>query len=413
MTNLERWHFYNKGLFSPDLLITWGWYATVAAALERRVFFDNEERPLLPCMYTVFIAPAGVGKGLVYDECRRIITQEVAPSPPSAKFGMMQLNHIRPGSGERMAGERNLLFKMAADSTTFESLLVETTEATEMYKNHRGEDAAQSALFFMLDEYASLFKMHAEDMITFLLTAWNGKDYTRKTKNKGHDHLRNVCINLLACTTPTEFAKILRREIVGSGILSRTMLVYAHQNRSRGIKLPKSTDEQMAAFTHLRKWIADLKKVALCIKYTPEAEEYLERWYADENVFRVNKNPRLDEYYVRKLSHVHKLVMAMHMSEPGFEKPVPRSTIEAAAALLETTERPMHFALTAGGRNPLSTIADQVQSYIGRLPGGASFNDILSKFMVDADFDEISEIINVLQVQDRIILNDKRYYEKK
>lgn len=402
MTNFDAWHFYNKDLFSPTHFVSWGWYSVVAAALERRVFFDNEERPLFPCMYTVFVAPAGVGKGLVMDECAKIMKQP-RPSQNRARLPT-------PLSYAMDQRAPETLFNIAADSTTYESLLVETKNATEPFENHKGDLTVQAALYFLLDEYTSIFKLHAEDLITFLLTAWNGKDYVRKTKNKGHDALKNPCFNLLGSTTPPEFAKILRREIIGTGIMGRTMLVYGRENRSRGIRIPAPTDEQRHAQQQCMAWVRELKGVKMCVKYAHETDQVLERWYADEAGVRINHNPKLDEYYVRKLTHLHKLMMALHFSEPGFERPVPPDIALKAIDILAATEKDMHLALTAGGRNELSPIADAIARYISRAPGGVGYVDVCDKFIVDATIEEIDTILQTLAAQQRIYSRAAKYF---
>ncbi len=78
--------------------------------------------------------------------------------------------------------------------------------------------------------------------------------------------------------------------------------------------------------------------------------------------------------------------------------------------MLNETERDMHLALTAGGRNELSAIADAVVRYIGRNPHGVTTMELLDKFFVDAGVDDIQEITQALQSQQRVYIKNGRYY---
>lgn len=408
MTNIDRWRLYCRDIFSPDHFVDWGWYSLVSAVLQRRVFFDNEENPLFAAQYIVLIGPPGVGKGLVLDKVSEFIKHFRQYTAPMSNM----MSAVNSTHGGARVGDR-YMFPLAADSTTFESLLVEVVEAAETYKGIDGKERMQSSLYFLLDEYTSIFKQHADELITFLQTAWNAKDYTRKTKHQGVNSLKNPCINILGGTTPSDFSKLLRREVIGSGIMGRTILVFGQKNRGRGIKIPAPDEEQLKAKAELLEHIKLLKSVVQCVKYSAEAEEFLTEWYSDEHRVRVNKNQLLDEYYVRKLTHVHKICMALHFSDPGFEKPMSRTTVARAIDILNKVEPQMHMALMAGGRNELSPITAKILEWMTRYPAGVSESELLCQFGNSVTHFELQEILRTAQATGELIYNSvQRLYNR-
>ena len=398
MTNYEKWQLYCRDLFTNRTFVKWGWHALISGAMERRFFFDNEENPQWPNQYIVLIGPAGVGKGMVLDEVRSMLRAHSVKVPDhDAVHSQSVAAMARYARIGKLPEKIVSMYQLAADSTTFESLLVELAQGTVRdecisYKTGKIETIIHSSWTFILDEFTSVFKAHSEDLLTFLLTAWNCKDYQRKTKNRGHDDLVRICLNLVAGTTPSEFAKLLRKEIVGSGVLGRTMLVYADHNDKRGIKIPTRDAEQLKAGADIKELLKQIKQQYRCIKYTDEAEEYLARWY-DSSDFRVNPNGRLDEYYVRKLNHLHKITLARHVGEGHFTTPVPVSTIKDVIEFMAHNEQSMHRAFTYGGRNELAPFPRRIADFVTQKGKGCTINELFAEFQTDINRDELNDAV--------------------
>ena len=400
MTNFERWKLWNRDSFSPDIFIEWSWLTMIASALQRRVWYDNNSYPQYPNMFVLFCGPPGCGKGLQLDQISAFLRHHERPT----RFSAFE-RQVMKASGKSEDSLADKVFPFAADSTTFESLTQEMVAASHIFKIPGGKDSesyAHSSLIFLLDEFTSIFKKHSEDTVTFLLSAWNCKDYMRKTKNKGTDPIRNQCMNLIAGTTPTELMKIQRNEIIGTGFSARLLIVYAECTKERDIKIPEPDEAQKQAREDILAWLLTLSNAYGVVRYSPEAEEYLRAWWKDVARVRVNKHHKLDEYYVRKIDHTHKVIMAMHYSDPGFKELVPLATIKRAIALMERTEKNMHIALQGGGRNPLSPVAKSMCAYITKHPG-VGLQELLIQYMDDANMEELNEIINLLQAQGLIL----------
>jgi len=393
MTNAEKWKFWNRDSFSPDIFIEWSWWMLVSSVLQRRVWYGNDTYPLYPNMYTLFVAPPGIGKGLQLDQIKDFMEYHKLNTVSEEEVLLSKhLGKIKS----------NLLFPVASDSTTFESFLEETHLATVTFRRPSGAVYIHASQTFILDEFESIFKQHAEDMAVYLRTAWNCKDYTRRTKNSGVFIIKNPCVSVLGGVTPDAMMALTRKEIVSNGFTSRAILVYARRNRFTDIELPKPDDVQMRVRDELRAWIKHLSTVYGCCQYTEEAKDVL-RAYLRGPKWRVNPAAKLDEYYSRKITNMNKLVMCMHYSEPGHEELVGPETIHRCIDLFDRTEVNMHLALAGGGRNELGDVAKKVLDYVMQRPTGVRFQTILVHFYEHGTKDELEQVLQVLQAQGAVL----------
>lgn len=396
MTNFDKWHLLNRDSFAPKVYLDWAFYGMIGAALQRRVFFDNADHPLYPNQYIVFIAPAGVGKSMAWKYAVEILN--ACRKEATVQRSVAEIVAMRKSGRDPYAD--SYLYPIAADSTSYEALVEQVGNCVDHCVTADGKEYAHSSMVFLLDEVTSIFKQHADDTVTFLLTAWSSTaPYRRILRNGRNSYIDNLCISILGSTTPTEFSKLLRREVVGNGLLSRMILVYAERNRGRDIVIPALDEAQKNAKAELAAYVRGLKNICACARYSQEAYDWLRAYYLDEPRFRTNPHVRLDEYYVRKLAHIQRLSMSIHFAEPGYERPMSLATVQRACDMLNAAELNMHRALSVGGRNELSAIGNQIHSYVARHPAGVSQPDVVRNFIFDANFEEINETLRVLQIQ--------------
>lgn len=394
MTNAEKWKFWNRDSFSPDIFIEWSWWMLVSSVLQRRVWYGNDTYPLYPNLYTLLVAPPGIGKGLQLNQIKEFMEYHKTSTVSDEEVTLAA--HL----GKKKS---NLLFPVASDSTTFESFLEETHMATVTF-NHPGGIYLHASQTFILDEFESIFKQHAEDMAVYLRTAWDCKNYTRRTKNSGVFIIKNPCVSVLGGVTPDAMMALTRKEIVSNGFTSRAILVYARNNRFTDIELPKPDDQQMKARDELRAWIKQLSTVYGCCQYTEEAKDVL-RTYLRSPAWRGNPSSKLEEYYSRKITNMNKIIMCMHYSEPGFEKLVSPETVHKCIDLFKRTEVNMHLALAGGGRNELGDVAKKLLDYIMQRPSGVRFQAILVHFFEHGTKDELEQVLQVLQAQGAVLFD--------
>lgn len=398
-----------KDVPSPDIFIEWGFYSLISGALQRRVWVDSGA-PVYPNHYIVLTAPPGVGKGNVLNAVKDFLGHHGSA--------------VQLSKAERLAGakpkEGAKLFSLAADSTTFESFVLETSrsstylEVPEQLAERVGVRVYSYApMHFILDEATSIFHKDAQALTTFLLTTWSCGNYERKTKNKGAECIQNTCVSLLAGTTPEELQALARTNIITSGFTARTVFVYANHERFRMSIIPPHNEAQVSARADLLEYLKVLANVILPVKFGDGALNLFGAWWNDEARVRKNRNQKLINYYVRKNVHVMKLALTMHFMDPDWNDELQAETVERAIAKLDETEQFMHMALEMPGRNQLAPVGTEIVSFLRR-EGPSDFNRLLIEFFKDVTDDELSYTLQSLQQQGRVFYHaeHRNYYTK-
>ncbi len=359
---MDRWKFYCDTIISPDSYIEWGLYYTIAAVLQRRVWRGQlNGKPLFPNPYIIFVADPGVGKGLVITEVNKILRfhkLEKKEEPNEIKI----INFEQPKGNI----EKPLLFQVGADATTYEALVREISRSVRayFYKFENKQKAyIHSSLCFCLEEISSLFRKHTEDLVRFLLVAYDCGDYRYDTISRGRDFIKNCCLSLLGGTTPKFLKRVFSDELLNEGFASRCIFIFELCNRFDRLKPPEFTPEQMLEYNIILDHIKKLSLLYGEVIFTPEATEYLELWNKVEKYKRPNTSPKLNYYYARKPVTIQKLAIAIHFLD-NINMEVTLEECQKAIILLDNTEKRMHFALSGDTKNPLSELTDDIINFI-------------------------------------------------
>src|ERR1044072_123347 len=180
MTNYERWLYYMKDAVSPDSFITLGFYAMIAAALQRRVYLGSEDDRLHGNMYNIMVGPAACGKGEVLKQVEKVINHEkllkIKGKALEDRHEIMEsMQDTSAGTYKSKVGfERlkNMRIPLGANATTVESLIQTMNECTFPVWTTNGDGkrkpTLQCSVYFQLEEMASLFRKHHENIPSFL-----------------------------------------------------------------------------------------------------------------------------------------------------------------------------------------------------------------------------------------------------
>lgn len=99
-----------------------------------------------------------------------------------------------------------------------------------------------SPLTLVASELGSLLNLQDKDMVNLLLELWDGKrSYEKITKMSGNDTVEAPWINLIAATTPHWVADNMPQAMIGGGLTSRCIFVYAEKKE----KYVAYVDEQV------------------------------------------------------------------------------------------------------------------------------------------------------------------------
>lgn len=411
MTNLEKWRIYTRDICSPLSYCDWGFIYLVGAALQRRVWIGSFDRGIFPNLYIILVGKPGLGKG-----------QVIGPINDLLK------HHKKPLLEGQDVSKQKTLINVGADSTTFESLLREMSNSIDKFNYKKILPSGQpdigtylhASLAFSLEEVSSLFNKDSEKISTFLLQAYDCKDYDRKTKTQGSDILKRICLSLLGGTTPDNMFDTFSNKILSDGFASRTIFVYEHSNRSTPFILPPLSEEQLQIKEELLEFILQLTKCYGQYTYTEEANIYVEEWWQLEQIpsNRINKNQKMEGYYARKKVNTQKLCLILHHMDcdNGAEHPkqIGVETVRLAIKLLGDVEKRMHYAFMSGGRNPLNKSQKEIMAFMQQCNRPLRYIEILEEFLGDLRDVELKECLQVLAAIGHINIVTKEkevYYE--
>jgi len=334
--NFDKWASFCEPLPTHDRFVQFGYLWMVSAALERRVWMDSAFSPTYPNMYMLFVGPPGCGKSQVSDKIKGLFHSIMATD------GLDNNSNLRV---VRASTSRNL-FKLSADSTSFEAFVTFTAGSSKTVKDaiSKGMPYVHCSPQFILDEASSIFNQHAEDMATFLLSGWTCTPiYNRTTQLRGTESIKNLCVNLIGGTQPKKLAKLVKSTVIEDGFSRRRIMVYAEKARRNVVFIDESPDN-VAQYKHIQSHIQKLggSNIFGQLKLTPAARAWMIDTYdTHKDKQRINTASVLAEYQNTKIQHIKKLAMAIHFGE-SLEMTLDVGVFQHAKMLLDAIEIDMH-----------------------------------------------------------------------
>lgn len=188
-------------------------------------------------------------------------------------------------------------------------------EALVRYMSTLSKDEGEAVAYLNISELSVLLgKQKLDDSLIKLLTdLWDSDDiHTSFTIGRGEEVIRNICLNMIAGSTPDWLKNSIPTESLEGGFFSRLILV---QRPHTGVKNARPMMNQKQADS-LQKVIHDLQQVNKLegpFHITGKAEEAFDQWYYNHN------HPEKAEsfmrgYYGRKGDFVIKLAMIFSAS---------------------------------------------------------------------------------------------------
>lgn len=443
-SNMDKWQYYMRDCTSPLSYINFGFYYLIAASLQRRVWFGSlHHKPLFTNIYVIMVGKPGLGKDLVIEPVENILrlhkldvqgqSHIAKPEKKDAAGNIYKditAEDLIVGSGnedlaamqkvKKALEEAPLVLPIAANATTYEALVTAMAKAVRRIRRKEWSTAEQQynlipyshcSLCFCLGEISSLFRKKTEDVVNFLLEAYNCKDnYEYDTRTQGKSCIRKLCLNLLGGTTPHFMESVFDDALLNEGFSSRAWFLFESENRFNRIFISHLTDLQEKCREDLIEHSRLLTRICGPVFFTEEAKTFLKDWWentANEHLRKTNTSSKLDAYYARKQIHVMKMAMILHFSELKIvEKPddviewdnhISIETVKKAIAILAGIEKKMHMALTFGGTNPLYKTGQRILRWMADKPLGESWPTIFAEFSEYANKAELEEILSMLQ----------------
>ena len=320
---------------APKHMYWWVGVSVIAGALRRRSYIDQYYFRWYPNFYVVLVAPPGV-----------------VSKSTTANIGMDLLKRV-PG----------ILF--GPNVVTWQALVQCLNKAQEEVEITPGHYETQACLTINSSELGNLLNPQDREMVDMLVSVWDGADIRKVTKGSGTDEVPRPLINLIACTTPSWIASSIPEYMLGGGLLSRCVFVFADRKERfvayPGLAVPKDIS------TIADLLVEDLARIASLsgeFGMTQEAVDWGQDWYS--RLFaKQSGDPRLRDYVTRKQTHLHKLAMILSVSRRD-DLIITEKELQDAEIALSKNEERMGDVFNQVGRTAESSAADQILSILNQ-----------------------------------------------
>lgn len=389
MTNFEKWKSYFKHIHAPAQFIEAGFYFAISAAMERRVWLSSGSHKIFANQYVLLVGPAGVGKGLVTGVVDQVLRENV-----------------------RADNKDETIVRMGPSSGSYQKLVLRMAQKSAIARyTEDGKDIAYpyASLCCVLDEFTSFFTEHAAEAVTFFCSAWAGNiPYDRDTHSKGQIVVKNPSLSMIAGTTPGNFQKLNKHDIIGTGLDRRLLVVFAESNEWRQMEIPDPTEEQKQHLDDIVKHIFMLTTLCGRLTYSDEARERLADWWSHPDKCTASNHYMLRDYHPNKNSLLHKLCIARHMAEgqpaARMKQPITVEVADDAIRMLMSYERLRPCAWSETGSNLTYPTAMRINRWLHDY-GAATRNRILDQFFAEANEQDIDNILRYLITSGRVVLD--------
>ena len=280
---------YTEGIQSPLIHRRWAAIATVAGAMERKVWLRSQGENIYPNVYVFLVGPPGTGKTRALMACWRL-------------WNTLEGYHV------------------AEISLTKAALIDRLAEATRTIYTGGIED--YNSLLIAAPELGALLPSYDSDFMNTLTHLYDGYLYTERRRSSKQDFqpILNPNVNLVACTTPGFLTSAMPASAWNEGFLSRVCIAYSGEVEIKEFDLaevnPHHGNARLrdALIHDLRKISERSGKIGWTERAIATAEDYNRREFdivTDQGVALLPKptHPRLMHYNTRRPVHFLKLCM--------------------------------------------------------------------------------------------------------
>ena len=353
---IHKYLLYTEGQESPTRFHVWSAISCVASTLARNAYMYRGYYAVYPNQYIILVAESAM--------CRKSTAANIA---------------IKDILTQSRAA--NLL----RQKMTAEFLCVELAKK-ERINNAVTIYAPELAVFLG----SSAFQSGLIPLLTDLYDCPADADY--KTKGSGEFLMKNVCINIMGCTTLDWMSNNMPGDTIEGGFTGRVLFVVAEDPRKR-VAWPSVTEEQLKQRQELIYYMMNLAKKIGEFKPTKKAREVYEDWY---NQLGEPKDPRLRGYQGRKGDHVLKVAMSFSAADDSFGT-IDEPHIRLALGVLNAIEKLMPLAFRGAAFSKTSKDVDRVLRQLEKLGGKATHSILLKRNAHYINAEEFRKVMDTLK----------------
>lgn len=263
---------------SPALFRKWAGIATIAGALERKVWVRTKGSELYPNIYAILVAPPGVGKTEVVWRVRSM-------------WESLEEHHI------------------AGSSVTKASLIDSLNEAERRIVRPEQSPPVFSfnSLQIASNELGVLLPAYDNEFMNALTDLYDGKNYSERRRTaKINIQIKHPNLTIFAGCTPGYLRETLPPGAWDQGFLSRVLLIYSGETELRSLFDEEETNTELDLALKAR--LAEISELMGRFVFTKDAAQFIDAWHLGGQEPKPD-HPRLAHYNTRRTAHLLKLSM--------------------------------------------------------------------------------------------------------
>lgn len=391
MDFIDTYIKYREQTEPPYIYHRWAAISAIAAALGRNMYFPFGDQRIFPNLYVMLIGEPAARKSTAIKQMKGILADSgynsfAADKTRQEKFLMDLAGVQEDGATTKKGNTFN-------DTTTLENLWGNTEDS-----------GGPKEVYIASDEFSDFTPPGSGEFYTLLGNLWDydeeKKSFTHRLKNSVSLEIYQPTINILGGITPELFSKTFPPEIIGTGFLSRMIMIHGERS-SRKYHIPKKGDNLIKE--KLSEHLQNLRSINVGeISYTSEADDLLSNLYSG---WEELDDVRFRSYSSRRYTQLIKLCLIYFASSyTGAQTAqITPELIIRANTTLTAAERIMPLALGEFGKNKNSAVQNVIMEMISNARKPLSITEIWPQVMKDIEKIHIlSDIIMGLRTAGKI-----------
>jgi hypothetical protein len=280
---IEQFLDFTSGINSPDIFRQWAAIATVAGALERRVWATVSGKLVFPNLYTLLVSPPGIGKTQAIEHVSEFW------------YAVKEL-HVAPHDVTKAS-----LVDVIASATT--KFILNGTSLVEY-----------NSVLVPADEFSVLVPAHDQDFLNTLCRIYDNPPQHRQNRRGFKDQIdiTNPQLNIIGGTQPAYLASLLPELAWGQGFMARMIMIHCGIKRQVRLFGGKQLEEPVRQL--LIKRLQAMNKLYGPLPWEYRAAEAIEHWNL-KGLEPVPTHSKLEHYNARRILHVLKLSIVSAVSQ--------------------------------------------------------------------------------------------------
>lgn len=367
---------------SPLIFHRWSMIAALSAIINRRAKLSFSIGDIYPNQYVILLGIPASRKSTAIDIIAKIVSQ--------SGFSKIASGATTP---EQFLEDMHTGF----DILKFKDR--EETDDLNLDSSFMQQGEKLDDVFICEGELLSFLGHNNNVFQTTLTKLWDNVDNYPIRKRSGDKlKLYKPTITMLGATTHENFKKMFPFDIVGQGLLSRFVLVYASGARKKEFD-PKPFDKDLLA--QIVEYLSILRTYEFPeqFKFNKLAYDYSKFLY--ESAAEEVSDPRFQYYNGRRDTHYKKLCVLI--AAVNLHTEIQEGDCLLANTILSYTEKFMPLALGEFGVDKSAESTEIVYNIIRKHPQGILMEDLLKKAMsIINNVHELIQHVMKLQAANRI-----------